>query len=180
MSWTDPPTFVSGDPLAADDLNTLGADLTYLKAIADGVGFLGVDLTRVASTSIADSTATDVTWTAENFDYGSWWSSGTDIVVPSVAVPSGYTTIALLYHFRCLWDANTNGVRFANILLNGSAVGVPGVPGSSPDQLPIDNMGFIAPVSAADVIKIQLEQTSGGALDASQIHLTIVRYAPIA
>src|SRR5690348_5602485 len=111
MAFTATPAFVDGTSLPASDLNILSDDITYLKSITDGVALSGVDLTRAASTNISDSTDTDVTWTAEVADLGSWFSSGTTITVPSSAVPSGFTTIALLAHVRVLWAANGTGYR---------------------------------------------------------------------
>src|SRR5690349_21481646 len=109
MAYTTPPTFVADDPLAAADLNILGDDIAYLKAIADGVGFSGTRVTRAASTSISNNTDSAITFTAEPTDVGGWFSSGTNVVVPAGAIPAGYTTIAVDVIGQTSWTANGTG-----------------------------------------------------------------------
>lgn len=174
MSYTTPPTFSSGDPLAASDLNILGDDITYLKAIADSVAFSGVRVTRSASTNFASGGSAHITWTAEDFDVGSWWSSGATAAVPSSAVPSGFSTIALGIGIRCIWATNGSGLRRATIEVNGSGVAAPTVPGLSGDATELV-FSTIEIVSAADTIGVSLFQDSGSTLAVSSMSMYLYR-----
>jgi hypothetical protein len=179
MAWTTPPTWNSGDTLAASDLQIVSDDLSYLKAVADGTTFLGTRVTRAAATSIPDSTSTAITFTAENYDYGSWWASGTDIIVPAAAIPSGFTTIAVSITVRVVFASNGTGQRRASIKVNGSAIVNPSVGAVSGDTTEI-SFSIPWPVAAADVITMEVYQNSGGALNASSMACTVYRIAPAA
>jgi hypothetical protein len=183
MAYVTPPTFVPSDPLAADDLNTLGDDIGYLKAITDGVGFSGVQLRRTSTQSILDTTWTAITWQTESggFDYGSWWSSGTNIVVPAGAIPSGFTTIACQVLTSTNFSSNGTGTRFIRILVNGSETEKRSVTAISGDVTYIPAQDFIV-VAAGDVITVEVYQSSGSTLtiSGSNSKVTVTRYAPVA
>lgn len=183
MSFTTTPTFNSGDPLAASDLNILGDDITYLKGVADGVGFSGVQLRRTATQSIPDSTWTAVTWQTESggFDFGSWWSSGTNIVVPAGAIPSGFTTIACQVIGGTNFAANGTGWRGIRVLVNGSATGKSSVDGVTGDVTAVLVPDYVV-VAAGDVITIEVYQNSGSSLTISSTDtkVSVVRAAPVA
>lgn len=179
MAWTVPPTFVASDPLAASDLNILGDDIAYLKAITDGVVFSGTKVTRAASTSIANNTDSPITFTAEGYDYGGWWSSGTDVVVPAGAIPAGYTTIAVMVTAQTTWVANGTGRRYLWITLNGSHSVGASFTGDSGEDMFVSVTGFII-CAAADVITLELKHTSGAGLNAYNSQIVAVRFAPVA
>lgn len=179
MSYTAPPVFVADDVLEADQLNVLGDDIAYLKAITDGVVFSGVRVTRSAATSIADNTWTAVTWTTEVYDIGSWWGSGTNVVVPAGAIPAGFTTIAVHCIFNTSFAANGTGYRGIRLLVNGSSEVAQTIPGFSSDTAIIIGTGYVI-VEAGDVLTAEVFQNSGGALNASSIQLVAVRFLPVA
>lgn len=177
MSWTPQKTWTS-EVLTASDLNTyLRDDMEYLKAIADGVAFSGVQLTRNAATSIADSSSTPITWTAEAFDYGGWWSSGTDVIVPAGAIPSGFSTIAMLFIIRTTFASNGTGGRRINVFVNGSSIGGQYGPALSGDTTIMSYQDFSV-VSAGDVITMEVYQSSSGNLNVTDTQITAVRFAP--
>lgn len=180
MSWTTPPTFVASDPLAAADLNILGDDLVYLKGITDGVSFSGVSLQRSAVQSIPDSTNTSVTFTVEAFDYGSWFSSGTQAVVPAGAIPAGFTTIAVMCIAHAEYAANSTGTRRIRVLVNGSSAGGSNSSAVNGDTTDLD-ASIPAIVAAGDTIELECNQSSGGALNVgANVKLFIYRIAPVA
>lgn len=179
MAWTTPPTFVASDPLAAAELNILGDDLVYLKGITDGVSLSGVQLSRVTNQSVNDSTTADITWTAESFDFGGWWSTGTTATVPAGAIPSGFTTIAILCFGRLQYAANGTGIRRIRLLKNGTYFGsrTVGAPSGDVTDVQITEMTTVA---AGDLLTVEAYQTSGGALNVVESNITWVRYAPAA
>ena len=179
MSYTTPPTFVSGDALTAAQLNILGDDIVYLKSISDGTTFSGVKLRRSTNQSIADSTDTDVTWLTEVEDFGGWWSSGATITVPAGAIPSGYTRIAIHFDVRLKYASSSTGNRRATILVNGSSVAqrtYGGLGGGDSTDVPV---GIWTPVASGDTIKVQAYQTSGGSLNLTEANIDIYRIAPL-
>lgn len=179
MPFTTPPTFVSGDVLTAAQLNILGDDLNYLNGIANGLTFSAVRVTRSATTSIGTGVWNDVSFTAEDYDYGSWWTSGTNIVVPAGAIPSGYTTIALLCQGRTIFTANSTGYRGLRILKNGSAEMTFTSASFATDNSHVAGSGFMI-VAAGDVITMERYQNTGSPLDTSSAQLDVARFMPVA
>lgn len=180
MAYTTPPTFVSGDPLLAAELNVLGDDIVYLAGVAAGVTFSGVKISRGTNQSIADSTAVDISFTTEVLDYGAWWSSGTTITVPAGAIPASYTTIAIAVNATIRYAINGTGARRLYVTKNGS------VEETSPSVSALSGENTYASVNtwievaAGDTITLQAYQSSGGALNAESIKLAIYRIAPLA
>jgi hypothetical protein len=175
MSWTTPPTFVSGDPLAASDLNILGDDLTYLKAIGDGLTLSGCRVRRAASQSIADSTFVAASFDTETLDLGGWYTSGTDVVVPAGAIPAGFTTIGLLIFGACKFVTNSSGRRWLRVLQNGAVIEGWNITANNADTSDLTLSTFTTAV-ATDVITLEVKQTSGGSLSMSEARLTVLRY----
>ena len=180
MSYTTPPTFTAGTVLTAANLNILGDDIVYLKGITDGVTFSGykIDRSGAGSQSIPDATDTDVTFTTEVFDSGGWWSSGATSTVPAGAIPSGYTTVAVMFIALVRFVANGTGGRKILILKNGSEVDSVNYSAISGDTTTVTLTGFTTCV-AADTFKMQVRQSSGGALNMDVARLTLVRYAAV-
>jgi hypothetical protein len=179
MAYVDPPNFVSATTATAADANILSEDIRFLKGITDGVGFSGAQVSRTSAQSIADATDTDITFQAEAWDYGGWWTSGTDVIVPAGAVPAGYTSIATMFVARLRFVTEAAGGRIIKVNVNGSTVGMASVPGLSGDQTDVSVTCF-AVVEAADVITLVARQNSGGALNCDVANLTVVRYSPAA
>lgn len=177
MAYTTMKTWTS-ETLTSSDMKTYLTDnIEYLKGVADGLTFSGVEVTRTAATSIADTTESPITFTAETFDYGGWWSSGTDVTVPSGAIPSGYTSIAVLLLGRTKFAANGTGIRRITILKNGGAISGPTVSAITGEDTEIDTARFTT-AEAGDVFTLQVYQTSGGALNTSGTILSVVRFLP--
>lgn len=176
MAYTTPPTFVASDPLAAAELNVLSDDIIYLKAQTDGTVASAVQVIRSTAQSIATSTYDAVSWSSEGFDLGGWWSSGTDITVPSSAIASGFTSALANVQVRMKWATNATGLRRCRIMLNGGLVsgGQMTVGGISGDGTELIHAIPIL-IEAADVITIEGWQSSGGALDLDYAICSIVR-----
>jgi hypothetical protein len=176
MAWTTPPTFVADDPLAAADLNILGDDLEYLKAITDGLSFSAVRVTRVASTTVPNNAWTAVSFSAETYDYGSWWSSGTNVVVPAAAIPAGSTNIALLCQVRSVFAPDSVGYRGMRILLNGTPEISFTSASFATDNSHIAGSAFIV-VEAGDILTVERFQNSGSGLAGTFAQFDAARYA---
>lgn len=175
---TVPPTFNAGDILEADQLNQLGEGIVELQAVTEGVTFSGTKLNRTSNQSTTSGADETVTWTTEVFDYGGWWTSGTDIVVPSGAIPGSFSTIAVLILARVKFASNSTGNRRIQLQVNGSSIGsrtVGGLSGGDPTDVQIQAVQVVA---AADVITVVGYQSSGGALDISEANVSVLRYAP--
>jgi hypothetical protein len=179
MAYTTPPTFVSGDPLTAAQLNVLTDDIVYLAGIAAGVTFSGTQVSRAADQSIADGVAEYISFSAESFDYGGWWSTGTTVTVPAGAIPAGFTTIALLVFGRIRYDDDATGHRRIALHKNGSAFGSKTVDGTAGEVTDLD-ISDVVTVVAGDTIKLEAYQTAGHSLHAHDVQMTVVRYAPVA
>lgn len=179
MAYTPMKTWGSETLTASDMLTYLTNNIEYLKGVADGLTFSGSEVTRDAATSISDSTDTTITWTAETFDYGGYWSSGTNVVIPAGAIPSGYTTIAVMCLARTKFATNATGRRRLTILKNGSAISGPNVSAINGDETEIDTTRFTTAV-AGDIFTVNVYQSSGGALNVSGTLLSVVRFLPAA
>lgn len=177
MAWVTPPDFNSGDVLAASDLDILGVDLLYLKGIADGVEFSGVQLRRAATQNIADSNDEYVSWDTQNWDFGSWWSSGTGIDVPSGAIPSGFTEIAIGVVVAVKWASDATGKRRVSLQKNGSEFGRWKLQAIDDDNMDL-NLFEITTAEAGDTIKAEVWQNSGGSLHVQEARITVWRIAP--
>lgn len=178
MPYTPMKTWGS-ETLTSSDMNTyLRDNIEYLKGVADGVAFSGVQLTRTAATSISDSSETTITWTTEVLDYGGWWASGTNIVVPAGAIPSGYTTIALAVNARTKFAANGTGARRIKVKKNGTEFGSVSLSGISGETVDLQ-LAELVTVVATDVLIFTVYQTSGSALDVSQTQISVYRVAPV-
>jgi hypothetical protein len=177
-SYTPERSWSDGDTIGASDLNTyLRDNVDAVYAIAQAVNVSAVQLTREAATSTNDSTYTDIVWDNEEFDFGAWWSSGAAITVPSGAIPSGYTTILIAVSARARWAANGTGARRLRFLLNGSEFAFFSATADATES--IDLQGYkLVEVEAADEVKVQTWQSSGGALNISQLEVSVERRGP--
>lgn len=118
--------------------------------------FSGVSLTASGTLSSGGS-STEISWDSESFDVGNWWSSGTDIVVPS-----GVSYVEIIAQIE--WEQNISDmILFSEI--NGSFPSYGGF--EQRWTAPKANAGCtsIIPVSAADVITILIRQSDGANRD---------------
>lgn len=178
MSYTTPPTFVPDDELTADQLNILSDDISDLDARAHETAFQGVSLFRGSNQSIPDNSSTAITWSTASLDVGGWWSSGTDIVVPSDAIPDGFTSIYVECHGQTRFGIDATGYRYIAFYLNGSIIEAEfSGPGLAADITSLAHTVW-AEVEAGDIITMELRQTSGGALNASTNSAKVKRLGP--
>jgi hypothetical protein len=179
MAYVTPPTFAGGDPLPASDLNILGDDIAYLYGVSQGVTFSGCQVSRGSNQSIADTTYADISFTTEDLDYGGWWSSGTTITVPAGAIPAGFTTIAVLILGALRYASNGTGTRRIRVSKNGSEIETWAVSALSGETTDL-TLSTVTTVAAGDTITLSAYQTSGGSLNVSSAHITVLRFAPAA
>lgn len=180
MAWSTPKTWTS-ETLTSSDMNTyLSDNLSYLKGIVDGVGFSGVEALRSTNQSISNGSDTNVSFTSEGFDYGGWFGgSGTAVTVPSGAVPTGYTTIAVGVYVRGRFASNGTGYRRLTLVINGTDEAAMSVDANSGAETEVAFTDF-AIVSAGDLLTLEAYQTSGGNLNLEVCSLRVVRHAPVA
>jgi hypothetical protein len=177
MTWTSPKTWGS-ETLTSSDMNTyVRDDLLYLYGIAQGVVFSGVQVSRSTDQSISDSTETAVSFTTENLDFGGWWSSGTTVTVPAGAIPSGYTTVAVLIFCAARFATNATGRRGITALKNASSVGTWSITALPSDQTDLQ-LTAVTTVASGDTLTMDVYQSSGGALACKEARFTVLRYAP--
>lgn len=171
---TTPPTFVDATELPASDLNLLRDAILELQAQADGATYMAVQVTKTSQT-ISDSTATEVSWATQVFDIGGAWSSGTDIVVPASWIPAGSTSIALRVIPRAKFAANATGQRTVRALLNGVEFGSKTKRAESAGVTDLDFVEVAPTCEAADIITVEVEQSSGGNLSLTFSQVTVER-----
>lgn len=176
MSYSTPPAFVSGDTLLASELNVLSDDISYLYGVSVATSLSAVQVTRSATQSVATSNAEYVSFDTENLDYGGWWSSGTTVTVPAGAIPSGYTTIAVLVFAQVTWATNGTGKRRIQVHKNGSSFGGWKISAVDDDTTAL-YLSELTTVAAGDTIKLDVWQNSGGSLNVTEARLTVARFA---
>lgn len=145
--------------------------------------FFGVQVRRTATQSIPTGTWTAITWQTETggFDIGSWWSSGTDIVVPAGAIPAGFTTIACSVASSAPFDSNSTGSRNIRVLVNGTPTETRAFSALSGANTPIW-VDDVVVVASGDVITVEVDQESGTSLNlqSSGAKVTVYRIFPVA
>jgi hypothetical protein len=179
MAYVDPGSFSDGSDLTGAEMNVLADDVRYLKAAADGTAFAGVSVLRSTTQSIPTATYTDVSWGSSPIDIGAAWSSGASITVPAAWIPSGATSAYLEIQATARFDTSGTGSRGISVTQNGSTVEVPFFTSGLPsDTTPVAVLVW-ATVASGDVIKVQVYQSSGGALNVNQAtaHVKRIGYA---
>jgi hypothetical protein len=178
VAWTNPFTAVAGDPFTASQWNQYGRDnLEYLKAASDGVAVSGFSIRRAANQSINDSSDTLVSFDTELQDFGGWWSSGTTATTPAGAIPSGSTTIGVIYIAQIKFASNATGKREIAVLKEGSEVNVWKQPALDDDVTVINLSDFTTCISADDWT-LQVWQNSTGALNLTEARFSVIRIGP--
>jgi hypothetical protein len=152
-------------------------NLLYLYGLIQGTTYSAVFISRGANQSIPDTTDTNISFDTEVYDYGGWWTSGTNIVVPAGAVPTGFTTIAVWVIPIFSFASNSTGRRKVIIQKNGSTQETFSISALSGDPTVVILPTLIT-VAAADIITIQVYQSSGGALNVTG-NVKVVRHAAV-
>ncbi len=168
----------ASETLTSSDMTTYLTDnIEYLYGKVSGLTASGVQLKRTSNLTVADSSAVNIAFQAESFDYGGWWSSGSAVTVPSGAIPSGSTAVLCLVVGRLRWATNGTGVRRVRPILNGTSFGSTTIDGQNGDDTDMSITEFTT-VSDGDVLYLEAYQTSGGNLDLEVGNFTIIRLFP--
>lgn len=181
MAYTTMKTWTS-ETLTSSDMTTyLTNNIEYLYGTVSGLTFSGTELKRTSAQTIGDSTWVPIVWQQETYDYGGWWSSGSAITVPTSAIPSGYTTIAVDVEVGTNFEANGTGLRSVRLLVNGTQFAAYSVTGLTGDVTECSRSARTV-VAAGDVVTAEVRQTSGGSLTISGTNtiFSIARRAPVA
>lgn len=179
MAYVTPPTFGADTALPASDLNVLSDDISYLKAFADAQAGSGVSLLRTTNLSVVTASWTDIPWGSAPIDITGWWTSGTDITVPSGLVPPGYTSVVIEIETRARFDQNGTGARQIQVMLNGGLVEIPfATSGITGETTPVA-ITVWADCVDGDVLTVQVYQNSGGNLNCNHAVAHVKRIFPI-
>lgn len=179
MAYVDPDYAVSGATASADAYNILVDDVIDHEARIAGQAAAGVYLTRNSSQSISNSTYEAISWSAARHEItGDWWSSGTNVTVPTAAVPSG-ATILLEIDGQAFFNANGTGSRYIRFMLNGAIIDVQRTATADSGETTSVGHRVWAECSAADVITMEVKQNSGGSLGCAGASLAIKRIGVI-
>jgi hypothetical protein len=141
------------------------AEATGLKwaAPSGGSTFVGVKVTANADQSIANDTATDVTWNTEEYDTDAFHSTSTNtnrLTVPSGK--AGYYKIFFCVKFTN--SANATGRRIISLQLNGTEIAdyeTHALSGVFPTMV----LSITKYLEVADYVALQAYQSSGASLD---------------
>ena len=177
MTWTSPKTWGS-EILTSSDMNTYIRDNElYLYGVAQGTTFSAVQLRRAANQSITNATETPISFDTENLDFGGWYSSGTNVVTPAGAIPSGYTTVGVLLVGSIKYATNATGQRKVILQKNGTEINSLIASGLSGD-VTIVQMTEITTVASGDTLTLLAYQSSGGSLNVTEARYSVLRVGP--
>lgn len=182
MSYTAPPTFVADDVLAAADLNVLSDDIADLDNRVSGLVMSGCVVARNTNFSTSDATAVNLNFNVEVIDVGGWFAgTGTTAFTPTSEIPAGATTIGIFVTASVTFATNATGNRIARIKIAGSAVDGGGAtfPGLPSDPTVVIIPGILVEVADGDQIQLEVEQTSGGALNVTSARFQFHRVGVI-
>lgn len=172
---TTPPTWSPNTIVASSDLQLLSDAILELQARADGTDYVGVRVVRTTNQSISNSTQTSISFSAQSYDLGGAWSSGTNVVVPAAWIPAGATTVAIRGIARVRFSNNATGVRNVEIVREGTTFAQNIEPGYASDDTHVLVVDVDPDAEAGDVITLDVTQNSGGALNVEFASLTIER-----
>lgn len=155
------PVGTNGYTLVADSSTATG--LAW-SAPASG-SFVGCQLAFTGSQSIANTTATALTWGVENFDTDGMHSTVTN--TSRITIATGKGGYYWIYGFVS-WDLGTHR-RIAYIYKNGSEIiGYEvGVTSSSPATYPAVGISSVLNLNAGDYLEMFVYQNTGGNLNAN-------------
>ena len=141
------------------------AEATGLKwaAASGGSTFVGVKVTASADQSIANDTATDVTWNTEEYDTDAFHSTSTN--TNRLTVPSGKAGYyKIFFCVKYTNSANATGRRIISLQLNGTEIGdyeTHALSGVFPTMV----LSITKYLEVADYVALQAYQSSGASLD---------------
>ena len=127
----------------------------------------GVQLRRAANQSVANITATPISWDTQDEDVGGFWTSGT-----TVTVPADYDGIYAIT-FRVVMVTGASARNFAEIIVTSSITGITGeyrFPSSSPAAGEGRMVAtYSGPLAAADTFVCNAYQTTAGSQNATAL-----------
>lgn len=134
-----------------------GTDLFIVGTIAAANGALAPDVYRTTNQSIANASATAISWNAEDYDSYGLYSSGDAL---NITIPGRYIAVA-----QADFAANATGVRSAVITLDGTTTigGISTPAHAAVARLNVHSLPFT--VTTTTAVRVVVEQNSGGALD---------------
>lgn len=133
-----------------------GTDLFANGMLAASGRSLAPRVYRTTNASVANATATPITWQADDADGYGFWSSGSAV---TVNVPGRYVAVG-----QADFASNATGVRSASIVVNGAVVGAQRVAAySGVAHLNVSSVPFT--VGASSTVALWVEQNSTGTLD---------------
>jgi hypothetical protein len=145
-----PPDPDTGDPQGLGDfgpaaLNTMRAK-TYLSA---------------ATTAVANTTETAISWTAEAWDVGNLHDLVTDPT--RFTIPTGGDGLYFV-HAQAQFSADADGIRSVRIYVNGAKVAQDDTAAGTTDALSFQATALLALV-AGDYVEIKVYHSAGASLD---------------
>lgn len=176
---TTPPTFTPSTAGAAADMNLIRDAILELQASMESLGASAVKVNRTSAQSIPDDTWTEVSFNNQLLDIGGWWSSGTDVIMPS-DFAAGITAHFVLLPLVAVFASNATGSRGVRSLLDGSVVEQYTFDASVAGATTCAVTTSMGEVEEAGVITMEVYQNSGGALNLSGVVLTAIRQFPSA
>jgi len=181
MAYTTMKTWAALAVLTASEMNTyLRDNMDYVKDRLDGLALSGVTASRSASSqSIPNTTDTNIIFTSVSVEVNDWWTSGTNVIVPVGTVPGSATSVGALIFASIKYADNATGKRRVAIYRNGTLVSRKTVDAiGAGDDTDVETMSFTTMVDG-DIFTLQAYQSSGGALNASLSHLSVIRLGPV-
>ena len=140
-------------------LTVSGGVPTWAAAPASTVNFNGVVVKNNSSQTLANTTATVLTWDLEYFDTNSYHSTTTN--TSRLTVPStGYYFV----YAKLRWQANATGYRYMYFTKNGTQIQQDYL--NYPDQNNAFTLyyGVVTSATANDYLEVYAAQNSGGNL----------------
>ena len=174
-SMPDPLPAVSGENLtdldAAELTGTVpdGSFPATLPAVSGRlVTMPSCAITRTAAQTIPDATETDVLFTAEDHDNATMHDTGS--VQDRIVIP--YDGVYLICA-HVIWDANASGARRIDVTLNDPAPAalaaklqsIAMLPSAAESNVLAQTVSVVRRLTAGDIVRINVSQTSGGNLD---------------
>ena len=127
--------------------------------------FVGAELYKTATQSIAHSTSVFMTWENEYLDTNAFHSTSTN--TSRITIPTGKAGVYLVFA-NIVWASNATGQRSVHIWKNGAAlfssdIAVENNPNTTGSQA--QNLMLFANCSVADYLEVRVTQNSGGNLN---------------
>ena len=152
----------AADPLdGSEEFPVVQSGQTRRATIDNATLHQGALVRLTANQSIADNSATVVSWDAAEYDDLGFWDSGQPT---RLTVPSGVSKVRVSSNVR--WANQSTGLRTADHLKNGVIFRGMGVHRQPAAQFSEHNIhSAVVEVVAGDYFEARVHQTSGGTLD---------------